>query len=225
MSGSGTICTHKKKRAGGRSPGSRRSLQGSFGSFLIPNMWRSTNPINPFPLSTTTFILWSLAFLSGAHFHPCTAGRRPARSRQQAGPGQGRPFSPARIFRIQQRMIMMPSATMMTAATNSVNPEGLMLARIMPSPKAAAHTARWRRSERQPCMQNFGLRKTGTSVSRKLAPKGYSSIYGSAGKCYRAAKNRRHRCGARDRAASPANTPLSLTPFSACRARRSRSRC
>ena len=37
---------------------------------------------------------------------------------------------------------MTPSATMMTAATNNVNPEGLMLARIMPRPKAAAHTAR-----------------------------------------------------------------------------------
>ena len=84
----------------------------------------------------------------------------------------------------QQRTIMTPSATMMTAATNNVNPEGLMLARIMPRPKAAAHTARWRRSARQPCRQNFGLRKTGTSVSRKLAPKGYSSIYGSAEMCY-----------------------------------------
>lgn len=84
----------------------------------------------------------------------------------------------------QQRTIMTPSATMMTAATNNVNPEGLMLARIMPRPKAAAHTARWRRSARQPCRQNFSLRKTGTSVSRKLAPKGYSSIYGSAEMCY-----------------------------------------
>lgn len=31
-------------------------VQGSFGSFLMPNMRRSTKPMNPFALSTTTFM-------------------------------------------------------------------------------------------------------------------------------------------------------------------------
>lgn len=150
-------------------------VQGSFGSFLMPNMRRSTKPMNPFALSTTTFMPMV------THLSAGRAGGSPgctfSRSRR-AHALSARPCAD------QQRTIMTPSATMMTAATNNVNPEGLMLARIMPRPKAAAHTARWRRSARQPCRQNFGLRKTGTSVSRKLAPKGYSSIYGSAEMCY-----------------------------------------
>ena len=169
-------------------------VQGSFGSFLMPNMRRSTNPMNPFALSTTTFMPMV------THLSAGRAGGSPgctfSRSRR-AHALSARPCAD------QQRTIMTPSATMMTAATNNVNPEGLMLARIMPRPKAAAHTARWRRSARQPCRQNFGLRKTGTSVSRKCR----NVLHGTA-----------------PRASRAYSMVLALTP-SACRARRSRSRC
>lgn len=73
---------------------------------------------------------------------------------------------------------------MITAAIKSTNPVGQTQERTMPSPKEIAHRPRIRWSLKQPFVQHLGLFKIGTSVSLKLALKGYSSIYGSAEKCY-----------------------------------------
>lgn len=64
----------------------------------------------------------------------------------------------------QQRMIAMPSATMMTAAIKSMSPVGQTQERTIPRPNETAHRQRRRRSLKQLFAQHLGLFKTGTPI-------------------------------------------------------------
>ena len=64
----------------------------------------------------------------------------------------------------QQRMIAMPSATMMTAAMKSMSPVGKTQERTIPRPNETAHRQRRRRSLKQLFAQHLGLFKTGTPI-------------------------------------------------------------